>query len=177
MVSDRRTFLKNCLSGVVALGVARLFPVSIARAFTGGRAGQSMLFFSEDEYVLMAALAKRIIGNNTLPTDESGIDVVQRADRFLAEEDPELQDQFHLLLTIFDSTIAAFIFNLKFSSFSLMDEQSQDQYIAGWMTSWFSFRRTGYQALKRLCMSMYYTDARSFTDIGFSPAIMTGTPK
>jgi hypothetical protein len=35
------------------------------------------------------------------------------------------------------------------------------------MTSSFGFRRTGFQALKRLSMSMHYTDERSWEEIGF----------
>jgi hypothetical protein len=48
-----------------------------------------------------------------------------------------------------------------------MDSAGQDSYLEGWMTSSLGFRRTGFQALKRLSMSMHYTDAHSWEEIGF----------
>ena len=48
-----------------------------------------------------------------------------------------------------------------------MDDKAQDGYFEGWMTSSLGFRRTGFQALKRLSMSMVYTDQRSFGEIGY----------
>jgi hypothetical protein len=52
-----------------------------------------------------------------------------------------------------------------------MSTESQDDYLEGWMTSRLGFRRTGFQALKRLCMSMYYTDPASFSAIGYTPMV------
>jgi hypothetical protein len=166
MASTRRAFLKETLLGVGALALARPF------SSLGASSGEltDLAFFSEEEHAIVAAAAQRLLG---IPEESRSpaIDVALRADRFLSAEDPEVQEQIHLLLTIFNSQIAAFVFNLKFSSFLEMGPESQDDYLDGWMTSRLGFRRTAFQGLKRLCMSMYYTHPASFAPIGYAPVV------
>jgi hypothetical protein len=165
---DRRRFLRQTLFGAAALFVAPLLPQGSLRAQSSGDTGRKLLFLSEEEYGVVSAAASRLTG---FPAGDPGaketIDRALRADRFLATEDTEIQDQIHLLLRVFNSPIAAFFFSFKFSSFSAMDASDQESYIEGWMTSSLGFRRTGFQALKRLSMSMHYTDERSWPEIGF----------
>ena len=40
--------------------------------------------------------------------------------------------------------------------------------LSRWLLMRLAFRRTGFQALKRLCVSMYYTDKVSWDAIGYS---------
>jgi hypothetical protein len=164
----RRRFLRQTLFGAAALFVAPFLPSGSLRAQTGGDTGRKLLFFSEEEYGIVSAAAARLTG---FPQEDPGsketIDRAHRADSFLSTEDAEIQDQVHLLLRVFNSPIAAFFFSFKFSSFSAMDAADQESYIGGWMTSSLGFRRTGFQALKRLSMSMHYTDERSWPEIGF----------
>ena len=68
----------------------------------------------------------------------------------------------------------AFLFDFRFSSFLDMNAADQDSYLEDWMTSSLEFRRTGYQALKRTCLSMFYTDTRSFADIGYHGMFLPG---
>ena len=166
MASTRRAFLKETVFGVIALAAARPF------SSLGASSGEppALTFFSEEEHAVLAAAAQRLLGISG-EGNSPAIDVPLRADRFLSTEDPEVQEQFHLLLTIFNSQIAAFVFNLKFFCFLEMSPQSQDDYLEGWMTSRLGFRRTAFQGLKRLCMSMYYTHSASFAPIGYAPMV------
>jgi hypothetical protein len=162
----RRRFLRKTLFGTAALFVAPVLPSGFLRAQVNPEIAKKLLFFSQHECLVLAAAAARLTGYP--PGDvEPAIDAALRADRFLSTEDPEIQDQIHLLLAIFNSPITAFIFNFKFSGFLSMDPAGQDNYLEGWMTSSLGFRRTGFQALKRLSMSMHYTDERSWEEIGF----------
>jgi len=99
--------------------------------------------------------------------DEGEIDVAGRADVFLSTADPEIRDQIHQLLTVFNAPFFTFLFDFRFSSFLNMSPQDKDSYLEDWMKSILGLRRTGFQALKRLCMSMYYTDSRSWKEIGY----------
>lgn len=134
-----------------------------------GPAPETLRYFSQHERLLVRAIADRIVGERG-SSREAGdpIDVAGRADRFLATADPEVQEQIHLLLMIFNSPLVTFLFDLRFSSFLAMTAEDQDSYLQSWMTSRIAFRRTGFQALKRLCMSMYYTDESSWAEIGYS---------
>lgn len=167
-VMDRRRFLRRTLFGAAALWAARFLPAQFAHAGIPQAVSSRLTFFSEQEYLIVAAVSSRLTGHpivGALP--EKDVDVALRADHFLSTEDPEIQEQIHLLLTLFNSAIVAAILEFKFSSFLKMTPEGQDEYLESWMTSGIGFRRTAFQALKRLCMSMHYTDSRSSGEIGY----------
>ena len=170
--ASRRRFLRQTALGTAALIAARALTSrdAAAQGIAGrpaqgsGGAAPALQFFSEEEYRVYSAAAARLTGH---AREAGGIDTALRADVFLSTEDPEIQDQIHLLLTIFNSIVSAILLSFTFSKFVDMDGAAQDSYLEGWMTSTFAFRRTAYQALKRLSMSMYYTDGRSWDEIGY----------
>lgn len=125
-------------------------------------------FFSPHEYLIMQAVADRIVGSpKSNAPSASDIGVALRADVFLSMADPEIQDQFHQLLTVFNAPLFTFLFDFRFSSFINMKTEDQDSYLEDWMTSIIGFRRTAFQALKRTSLSMFYTEPRSWKEIGF----------
>jgi len=159
---SRRTFLRQSILGSVFLSFGGVFRPLLGQASPA----QPLLFFSDHEFEIMKAVITRIIdldGSSPLPPDE----VAFRADQFLAGEPPEIQDQFHTLLYAFNAPIFTFLFDLRFSSFIGMSPEGQESYLEDWMTSAFAFRRTGFQALKRVSLSMYYTDSRSWPGIEY----------
>jgi hypothetical protein len=174
----RRRFLRETLFGTAALGAAPLLPSLAMRGEVPQEIARRLEFFSEGEYLVVSAVAERLIGNvpgESSPEDR--IDAALRADQFLSGEDPEIQDQIHLLLSVFNSAITAILFDFKFSRFLTMNAADQGSYLEGWMTSSIGFRRTGFQALKRLCMSIYYTDARSWEAIGYQGMLLSGATR
>lgn len=162
----RRAFLRQTLFGSLALSAASIFP---APALAGdGDAPPELLFFSPAEYQVLRSAADRIVGAGPGDGPTAGeINVGLRADRFLAGADPEIQEQFHLLMTILNNPIFAFLFDFRLSSFISMSDEDKDTYLEDWMTSPLAFRRQAFIGLKRLCMSMYYTDPRSWKAIGY----------
>jgi hypothetical protein len=166
--TGRRRFLRQTFFGAAALFIAPALPSRVIHAQIAPLTAGQLQFFSKEEYLVVSAAAARLTGHPHGEQDPGhSVDAALRADTFLSTEDPEIQEQIHLLLTIFNSRLAAFFFSFRFSSFLDMDAENQDKYIEGWMTSSLGFRRTGFQALKRLSMSMHYTDARSWEEIGF----------
>jgi hypothetical protein len=162
----RRTFLRETALGALALSLSRWLP-STALAIAPERI-PTLKFLTQEEYLLLSAVAARMVGGKPARPGAS-VDAALRADEYLASEDPEIREQFHLLLTLFGSSFAAFVFDFRLRGFVKMDGQAQDSYLEDWMTSWLAFRRTGFQALKRLCMSMYYSDTRSWPEISYHP--------
>ena len=166
---SRRRFLKQTAFGAFALSAGRVVP-TFARSYRlPGRVEEQLQFFSPKEYLIIKAIADRIVGrpNGPGPLAEQ-IGVAERADKFLAGADPEIQGQFHQLLTVFNAPLFAFLFDFRFSSFLSMNAEDQASYLDDWMTSPFSFRRTAFQALKRTTLSMFYTDQGSWNEIGYT---------
>ena len=166
--SSRRKFLKETAFGMLALSAAKLIPWDAAIAGIAPGIEQSLKFFSPMEFLIVQTVARRIVGaplQSGVSTDD--INVALRADAFLAGADPEIQDQFHQLLTVFNGAMFAFLFEFRFSSFVEMSPEDHDSYLEGWMTSALSFRRTAFQALKRISLSLFYTESRSWKEIGY----------
>lgn len=166
--TSRREFLKETLLGAAFLSAAKLVPSDALLADGFALVPNDLIYFSPKEYLIFEAVAERIIGVPSPGQPGSrDIGVAMRADQFLAGADPEVQEQFHQLLTVFNALLFTFLFDFRFSSFLNMSPADKDSYIEDWMTSKFGFRRTGFQALKRVCLSMYYTDSRSWKEIGY----------
>ena len=168
MQKTRRAFLKETLGGSLFLLGASVLGTPLLAFF---RPDRTLAFLSPKEFSIMQAIAARIIGLSSaspLQPDE----VSTRADAFLAAEPPEVQEQLHTLLNAFNAPFFTFLFDWRFSSFINMSPEDQDSYLEDWMTSSFAFRRTGFQALKRISLSMYYTDSRTWPGIGYTGMFM-----
>jgi len=173
MPVSRRTFLKETFLGVACLSAARFVPAGVVFADELKGVPEKLFYFSPKEYLIFQAAAERLVGLSPGKESEaSHIDVAARADKFLSEADPEVQDQFHQLLTIFNSPLFTFLFDFRFSSFLSMSPEDKDSYLEDWMTSILGVRRTGFQALKRTSMSMFYTEQRSWKEIGYEGMFM-----
>jgi hypothetical protein len=112
--------------------------------------------------------ARRITGASSggnAGTDD--VNVALKADTFLADADPEIQEQFHQPLTEFNGALFVFLFDFRFTSFVAMPPADQDSYLQSWMTSGVAFRRSAFQALKRINLSMFYTDSRTWNEIHY----------
>jgi len=172
-MTSRRKFLKETLSGVVFLSAARLIPESLLLASGQDQVPGDLLFFSLKEYLIFEAAAERIVGSAAPgQVRTKDVAVATRADQFLAGADPEVQEQIHQLLSVFNAPLFTFLFDFRTSSFLNMSLMDRDSYLEDWMTSSLGFRRTGFQALKRIAMSMFYTDDRTWREIGFDGMFM-----
>jgi hypothetical protein len=172
-VTTRRKFLKETLFGVALLSASKLLPSQTLLASELSQVPKNLTFFSTREYLIFEAAAERIIGPPS-PGQPSvqEIGVASRADQFLAGADPEVQDQLHQLFTVFNAPFFTFLFDFRFSSFLNMSAPDKDSYILDWMTSKFGFRRSGFQALKRVSLSMFYTESRTWKEIGYEGMFM-----
>jgi hypothetical protein len=172
-VTTRRKFLKETLTGVAFLSVSQFVPSGLLLAEEVRQVPGNLVFFSRREYLIFESIAERIIG---LPAPGQpsvrDVGVASRADQFLAGADPEVQDQLHQLFTVFNAPFFTFLFDFRLTSFLNMSASDKDSYVRDWMTSSLGFRRTAFQALKRVCLSMFYTDNRSWKEIGYEGMFM-----
>ncbi|MCX6132725.1 MAG: hypothetical protein NTU47_02830 [Ignavibacteriales bacterium] len=161
------------MSGVIFLMAARLIPTEILFASDENQVPNDLSFFSPKEYLIFEAVAERMIGPASPgQVRTKDVNVAGRADEFLAGADPEVQEQLHQLFSVFNAPLFTFLFDFRTSSFLNMSAADKDSYLEDWMTSSFGFRRTGFQALKRVSMSMFYTESRTWKEIGFDGMFM-----
>jgi hypothetical protein len=171
--TTRRKFLKESLFGFALLSASRFIPSEVLVAGERSQAPKDLTFFSPREYIIFEAIAEQVVGVPSAGQPSiKEIGVATRADQFLAGADPEVQDQLHQLLTVFNAAFFTFFFDFRSSSFLNMSAPDKESYIRDWMTSKIGFRRTGFQALKRISLSMFYTDSRSWKEIGYDGILM-----
>jgi hypothetical protein len=172
-VTTRRKFLKETLAGAAVLSLSNLVPSGLLNAGESTQVPDRLLFFSRREYLIFEAIAERMIG--TPSAGQPGVrevGVAARADQFLAGADPEVQDQLHQLFTVFNAPFFTFLFDFRTTSFLKMSATDKDSYLHDWMTSSIGFRRTAFQALKRVSLSMFYTENHSWQEIGYDGMFM-----
>ncbi len=123
--------------------------------------------FSEREYGVLDALARRFIG--TLPgwpsVDEVG--VAQAVDRIAQRAEPSVQAELKQLLGLFDNALAGFLFGGRTEPFTALDAAAQDRVLEEWRDSGVALRRTGYNALRTLVLAGYYQSPLTWKPIGY----------
>lgn len=164
--TGRRFFIKKSIFGASALAFAQLLPLGCSRHIPPCSVHPELKYFTTEEAYLLSVIAQRII---PIRADDDAVtnDVIVRLDGYFIDALPEDQEEFTRLLKIFNHPVFVFLFAGSLTSYDRMSDSQKDNYLHGWMTSRWSFRRTAFQALKRLIMSMYYTRQESWEAIGY----------
>ena len=138
------------------------------RARPGRGPARPLRFFSPAEFATMSAVADTFIA---APSDQKDIpspadvQLVERLDAALAEEDPRETKDLKTLLFLLER--GAPILGLRLGFFSAMSDDARAAYLAGWESSLLSFKRSAFAALHYLVFLHYYDDPRTWAGIGY----------
>ena len=162
---SRRRFLKKTATGFVALSLAR---VAFSNPYTDARdpAHQGAFhFLSSRQFRVLETICDRIIPASADMPGAADLKVPALVDRFLSTVDKPVADQIAELLDVFE--ISPIIFDFRPSCFTSLNSSQQDEVLRSWANSRFEFRRTGFQAVKRLSMAAYYGQEAAWKTIGY----------
>ncbi|MDD5545015.1 MAG: gluconate 2-dehydrogenase subunit 3 family protein [Acidobacteriia bacterium] len=166
---SRRLFLKRTAWGVVWLGVSKHLlatsPLSgAARAIptTTNTAGRLL---SSSQMATLQSLCDRLLPSDGALPAASSLNVAGKLDQFLTTIDPPVAAQIAQLLDLFE--FSPMIFDFKWGRFSSLSPGEQDEILNSWATSRLEFRRTGFVALKKLSMAVYYSQEAAWKAIGY----------
>ncbi|MGH7856588.1 MAG: hypothetical protein ACREQY_04600, partial [Candidatus Binatia bacterium] len=143
----RRGLLRSSVSGMALLGLGALLPSS-CRSYP--EPPVHLRFFSRDEYAVVQAIARAILGLE----DDGDVDVAAEVDSLIARMEPSVQRDIHWMLRIFEH--GTHVFDLKGKRFTRLSREDQEKYLQGWMTSSMGARRIVFRALKLLSALGYY---------------------
>ncbi|MFO0727806.1 MAG: hypothetical protein U1E65_28770 [Myxococcota bacterium] len=168
MSAPRRKFIQRGLVGGALLALAGggllAYPTG-ARARPRGR----LLALGPQAFAVLAVVAARMV------PEGDPIAIAESVDRTLAYALPEAAQDVERLLLVLDSALVGLLFELKPQPFSRLDPAAQDAVLDGWRDSRVQLRRTGYQALRKLCLAAYYVDSSTWPKLGYSiPAGIQG---
>ena len=155
----RREFLRRGAGGLLlALGGA--LPGCSRRIDEDDKGGP---LAESDREVLRAICARLLPASDAPPAAE--MNVARRMESLLAQLGPRPLSDFRRLLALFEWS--PMLFDTIPGRFTRLSAENQDQVIRGWATSRLGFRRSGFVAVKRLAMSIYYSQEETWPAIGF----------
>jgi hypothetical protein len=82
----------------------------------------------------------------------------------------EAQSDVAGLLGLFENALPGLLFDGRVTPFTALDPDAQDRVLESWRDSRLVLRRSGYQALRKLCLGAYYAEPRAW------PALKYGGP-
>lgn len=162
---DRRSFLKKGLLGgaLLALGGAGL-------ALRPGRhlasPTQPLRVLDDRTFQVVVAIAGRVVA---LP-DADPVAIAHTVDASLSRVAPDAQTEVAQLLGLFENALPGLLFDGRVTPFTALDSDAQDRVLEAWRDSRLALRRSGYQALRKLCLGAHYGDPRTW------PALKYGGP-
>jgi hypothetical protein len=182
-MGSRRGLLKKTIGGAVLLGAAAAVPVALRKTKLRERVPQ-LKFFSPAEYSIWAAVAERVLATDVTPAtaeearlvgsaerpaapSPAQIDVAGKADAFLSPLPAGDAKDLKQLLALFDNALFSFATFGPATPFTQMNAAQQDAHLRAWQTSRLAIRRTGFQAMKRLCAAIYFGSPETFASVGY----------
>jgi len=160
---NRRTFLKRGLAGGAVLflggGTLALLPT---KEVVAPEADLAVL--GARTFQVLAAVAKRVV-----PDTVDAATVAKGVDTLLRRAAPEAQADFNKLLGLFENALPGLLFDGRALPFTQLSPESQDRVLRSWRDSRFALRRSGYHALRRICLATAYADEATWPALGYSP--------
>ncbi len=163
--TDRRTFLKRGLFGGVALVLGGVGLGAIPGAHVADPA-RALAVLDGRAFQVLVAVARRVITAG----GADHVAIVHRIDDGLGALPPEAQKDLVGLLHLFDNALASALFDRRVVPFTQLAGPEQDAALDAWRDSSLAVRRSGYHALRKLCLVAHWGEESSFSAIeGYAP--------
>jgi hypothetical protein len=167
---NRRTFVKRGVLGGLLLFLGGGTILAALPTLPGAVPTEPLRVLDARAFQVLVAIARRVV-------TEPGADPVAVAhgvDLALTYVPLEVQGDIGKLLLLFESALSGFVFDRRIKPFTRLDASSQDRVLASWRDSRVALRRTGYQALRKLCLAANYAMPSSWAAVHYPPPTPVG---
>lgn len=159
---DRRTFMKRGLfgGGLLLLGGTglALTPTRASVALPG-----ALRVLSPRTFQIVAAIARRVV----VAPDADAATIALAVDGALTRLPVEAQEDVNKLILLFENALGGLLLDGRALPFTRLSPEAQDHVLERWRDSRFVVRRTGYQALRKLCLASHYASPASWASLPF----------
>jgi hypothetical protein len=124
----------------------------------------ALLSLSPRAFQVLVAFAGRVI-----PTGGDAVAVAQAVDRTLSYSCGETRADIDKLLGLFENALPGLLLDGRAMPFTRLSPEGQDSVLESWRSSHLQLRRTGFQALRKLCLSSYWVQETGWKAIGYDP--------
>jgi len=133
------------------------------------RARRALMVLDGAGFNVLAAACARIV-----PPDGDAVEIAHRVDETLALGPPEAQADFRDLLKLLENGLLGLILDGRPRPFTRLPPEKQDAALQNFRDSRIVARRSGYHALRKLCLAGYYAGDGTWAAIGYPgpPTIM-----
>ncbi len=163
MAVSRRSLLKKGLFGglVLALGGTGLALYPSAQV---GVPTLPLLALQPSSFQVLVAVASRIV----TAKGADPVAIAHGVDQALTRIPIEAQADLNKLLGLLENALAGLL-DGRIQPFTRLSAESRDRVLESWSSSRFVIRRTGFQALRKLCLAAHYSEAASWPPLGYRP--------
>jgi hypothetical protein len=164
VASSRRGFLKKGLFGglVLALGGGglALYPSGHVASPTA-----PLLVLEPASFQVLVAVAGTIV----VAKGADPVAIAHAVDQALLRVTPEAQADMNKLLGLLENALPGLLLDARVQPFTRLSPETRVRVLETWSTSRFAIRRSGYQALRKLCIASYYLDEASWAPLEYKP--------
>lgn len=149
------------LAGGALLAVSGV-GLSLWPALTRYRPRRALQVLDGVTFNVLAQAAARIV-----PADGDPAEIAHRVDETLALGPPEAREDFGKLLKLLESGLAGLVLDGRPRPFTRLPPEKQDAALLAFRDSRLALRRSGYHALRKLCLGGYYASDSTWAAIGY----------
>ena len=178
--SDRRGFLKKGLLGGAILAIGGTIPILLRSGVTFYRPRGPLRILSNAEYAIFAAATARLVPGEGAAADwpaAQTLDCAGQVDALLARLHPAAAADFRKLLHVFENAMTGLLSTGFPTTFTRSSPADQDRRLEAWRHSRLALFRSGYQAMKRLAVAVYYASPETFARVEYpGPPVVPQVP-
>lgn len=164
----RRSFLKlGLLGGALLATGGALSWVALRPGKREPMPAGGLEVLSLAEYSVLAAVARRLLPREAPWPSPDALGVAKGCDALLAQLDETTRIQVRQLLNLFESGLNCLVSGVSAAPFTALPPESQDQVLEAWGRGRLSLQRAGYQALRRLTVSIYFGRKEAWAAAGY----------
>ncbi len=166
---DRRRFLQRGLVGGALLALAGA-GLGLRRGARVADPIAALRVLDASAFQVLVAVARRVV---TAP-EADHVAIAHAVDQGLIASPREAQEDVRSVLHLFENALPGLLFDGRTAPFTTLGPDAQDQVLAAWRDSRFVLRRSGYQALRRLCLATHYGGTHAWRRIRYGGPPQTG---
>jgi hypothetical protein len=166
-MTGRRTFLKRGLLGgaVLLLGGGVGLSLHPSREVAAPR--EPLVTLPPSAFQVLVAIAGRVV----VGEDADPVAIAHTVDQSLAAAAEETRSEVAQLLGLFENALAGLLFDGRARPFTRLEPEDRDRVLRAWRDSRLTLRRSGYQALRRMCLAAHYGRDEAWGPLGYPPPV------
>lgn len=162
---ERRTVIKLSIAGAAGVAVLGVGGLGLRRTLLLEPL-RDLTFFSPREFSIFAAATQALLPREVAIDDAPRV-IAHGADEFLGSCEPVSVADMKKLLLLFDNALAGLLIARTTAPFTRLDLEHRRRVLDAWRFHKRLVFRSGYNAIKRLALSLYYAMPETWESTGY----------